>query len=448
MKDEIIIDIKELCHRILNKWKIIILAAIVGAFVMNIAGYVYGYWNYMKTQPVDDATLEKYKEKLTDKELETVEQTYDTYEIYKKQYESELNYNKNSILMKLGEDNTSTVEMHYYIDNHYESVYPVIEQSNNVLDIIETYSLYLTSDEVIDKIKECEDVDIEKRYLKELISVEPIEDTQTMKIIVCSASNELTNKMADIIEQEVGEYTKKIQDKYGQFDILDGERCEISEIDNTIFELQQSKITSITNLRIQLDSIGNDLNDNQQVYYNALVNNAEEKEERFNDKVINIKYILLGCVLGIALMCLWIVVKYWLQNTIRNQTDLKDMYHCYTFGVIGKTKNELDIIVKQIEAFALRNGIHKIGLISTNDSEEVKKIFQMITSKVEDDNLEICIACGIDNIPDLIKKNSDTNQVIIIEEKNGSTYQKVEHEMELCDKCQLQILGTIIINAD
>ena len=85
MKDEIIIDVKEVGHRIFKKWKILILGAIIGCFLMNIVGYINSYIKYQEKQPVDETTLEQYKSKLSGKELETAEQAYDTYEVYKKQ---------------------------------------------------------------------------------------------------------------------------------------------------------------------------------------------------------------------------------------------------------------------------------------------------------------------------------------------------------------------------
>ena len=108
MKDEVIIDVKEIWNRILRKWKILIFTAIIGAFLVDIIGYINSYKDYEKNQPVDEKTLEMYKERLSEKDLEAAEQAYDTYEVYKRQYQSALEYSQNSILMKLGTDNAAT----------------------------------------------------------------------------------------------------------------------------------------------------------------------------------------------------------------------------------------------------------------------------------------------------------------------------------------------------
>lgn len=449
MKDEIIIDVKEVAHRILKKWKVMIFAAIIGAFLVCAKGYVDSYRNYEKKQPVDEATLEEYKANLSEKELETVEQAYDTYEVYQKQYESELEYNKNSLLMKLGEDNAATVKIQYYIDNHYESVYPVIEQTNNATDIIEAYSLRLTSSDVMNKIKESTGTDVEERYLRELINIEPVENTQTMKITICTNSKELTNNIADVIEQEVTSYTQDIQKQYGNFDVVAANRSETTGIDSTIFELQQKEITSITTLRTQIDAVGNDLNEAQNVYYNALINNAESKKEEFEVQIINKKNIVIGCALGIILVISFIFIKYILQTRLRNKNDLRDIYHSYNFGVVKNAENQkLDNIVGQIVTFSIRGGMKKIGLLGTDNSEDTQEIFSQVASKVKNEKIEVYCACGLEKISRILKDYPDIKQVVIIEKKNGSTYEKIEQEMKICEKCHVEILGNIIIDSE
>lgn len=448
MKDEIIIDIKEVYHRVLKKWKLLILAAVIGALVMSVVGYVNAYRNHEQKQPVDEATLEAYKSKLSEKDLEAAEQAFDTYEIYKKQYQSALEYSKNSILMKLGTDNVATVEMQYYIDNHYKSVYPVIEQKNNVTDIIEAYSLQLMSGDVIDKFKEATGTDIEGRYLRELINIAPIEDTQTMKITICTDSKELTDGIADVIEQEVNTYTQEMQQQYGEFDIVGANRCETAGIDDAVFELQQKEITLITTLKTQIDAVGNNLNEEQKVYYSALINNTEATKDNFQGQIINKKNIFIGCGMGIVLVLCYIILRYMLQKELRNPYDLRDVYHSYTVGVIKELEQEVEPIADQIKAFAVRGKITKIGLISTEVSAETKNILDILACKIKDDDLKISTACGIRQIPNVLKEFGEASQVILIEKKNKSTYGDIEREIELCDKCNVKILGNIIIDVE
>lgn len=446
MKDEMIIDVKEMCRRIIKKWKLLLVMALVGGLLANFAGYMISYGSYKKEQPVSEEKLEKYKSKLSEKELEVAEQTYDMYEIYKKQYESELEYNKNSVLMKIGTDNVATVELQYYIDNHYQSVYPVIDQINNVTDIIEAYSLHLTGADVMEKIKESTGTEIAERYLRELINVEPVADTQTMKITICTDSKKLTDGIADAIQQEVDSYTQNIQTQYGNFDIIGEIRSETSDIDAAIFALQQQNITSITTLRTQIDTVGNDLDDAQETYYNALINNSESSKEKFREEIVNKKYTLVGCVIGIFLAVFVVFLRYILQKELRNRNDLKDIYDCYTLGIIEKSEQDIDAIVDQIIAFAVSNGTYSVGLVGSDDTKETQEIFNRIASKIKENNLKIYVACGVKKIPKLLKELGQEGQVVLVEEKDKSTYKNIECEMEMCKKCDVKIVGNIIID--
>lgn len=448
MREEIIIDIKELCHRVLKNWKMLVLFSIVGICVINLLGYVMSYRDYKNGQPVDEATIEEYRSKLSEKELEAAEQAFDTYEVYKNQYQSELEYSKNSILMKLGTNNVATVEMQYYIDNHYKSVYPIIEQTNNVTDIIEAYSLQLSSGDVMDQIKETTGTDIEGRYLRELISVEPVEDSQTMKITISTDSKELTDGIADVIEQEIDSFTQTIQEQYGEFDIVGANRYETTEVDDSVFELQQEKITLITTLKSQIDMAGNNLNAEQKKYYNAMINNTESTKDSFQEKIVDLKNTLMGAVGGIILVICGIFLKYILQEELRNQNDIKNIYDNYTLGIVNNTDEKIDIVVDQIVALATKKGADRIALVSTVISQDTQKICNIIRSKIEKYNLEMCTACGIDNIPNLLKDVGDKDLVIMIEKKNDSTYKNIEREIEMCKKCNVEILGNIVIDTE
>lgn len=446
MKDEMIIDVKEVCHRIFKRWKLLILAAVIGAVLMSAIGYASAYKDYKSKQPVDETTLEAYRSKLSEKELEAAEQAFDTYEIYKKQYQSAIEYSKNSILMKLGTDNVATVEMQYYIDNHYKSVYPIIEQTNNVTDIIEAYSLQLSSGDVMDQIKETTGTDMESRYLRELISVEPVEDSQTMKITISTDSKELTDGIADVIEQEIVSFTQMIQEQYGKFDIIGANRCESAGIDDSVFELQQKEITSITTLKTQIDEVGNDLNDEQKAYYSALVNNTGAIKEEFQGQIINKKNIITGCGMGIVIVICYIVLRYMLQKELRNPYDLRDIYHSYTVGVVKNFEKDVEFAVEQIKALAVRGETAKIGLISTEVSTETQNVIEILATRIKDDDLEISTACGIRQIPNMLKEFGEAGQVILIEKKDKSTYGNVEREIEICDKFDIKIMGNIIID--
>lgn len=449
MKDEVIIDVKEIWNRILRKWKILIFTAIIGAFLVDIIGYINSYKDYEKNQPVDEKTLEMYKERLSEKDLEAAEQAYDTYEVYKRQYQSALEYSQNSILMKLGTDNAATTTIQYYIDNHYKSIYPVIQQTNNASDIIEAYSLWLTSDEVLDKVKENTTTDVEERYLKELINVEPLEDTQTMKITIRTNSRDFTNGIADVIEQEVESYKSNIQDQYGEFDIVGANRSDTMDIDDEVFDLQQKEITSIATLATQVEAVGNNLNDTQKTYYNALINNAESQGKSFKGNIVDKKNIVVGCALGIALISCYVFIKYILQKKLRNGNDLKEIYHSYTFGIIKKDDRDiLNDVVKQIATFTIRKDVKKIGLIGTNVSEDSKAVFRKITSALKNEKLEVCCAYGINEIADLFKGSEQIAQVVLIEKKNGSTYEDIEREMEMCERCGIEILGNVIVDSE
>ena len=301
---------------------------------------------------------------------------------------------------------------------------------------------------MIEKIKEKTGEDIEDRYLKELITIEALPDTQTMKISICADAEELANQIADVLEQETENYCSQLQSKYGQFEVSGANRIQNSILDESVFELQQTKIASVSTLRTQMDAIGNDFTENQKTYYEALVKNDETSDEKFEGKIISKRYIILGFVLGFIVFIAYVVLRYLMQKAIRNRSDLQDLYHIYTFGVTNNKDGYegIEKIAKQIVACATTNGIHKIGLIGTDDTENTEKFLKTLEKRLKNEKIESLCGVGIENISYVLQNVGSAGYVVLVERKDGSLFEDVEKEISMCEKCNIQILGNIIID--
>ena len=145
----------------------------------------------------------------------------------------------------------------------------------------------------------------------------------------------------------------------------------------------------------------------------------------------------------------YIFFKYILQKQLRNQSDLRDIYQSYTFGIVKNNSSEIfDNSVEQILAFITREGKSSIGLIGTDTSSETQKVFEEMALKLKNEKVEVSCACGIDEISKMLKECKNINHVVLIEKKNVSTYEDIEREVEMCEKCHVQIIGNIVIDKE
>lgn len=444
MNREIVVDLKEIKERIRKGKKLTLILIIICAIVLDVVSILVDYKNYKKTQPYSEEKLNEYKEALLPLEQQDVEQIFDSYKIYKKQYEALVEYADKSILMKLNTDNIVTVDMNYYVDNHYETVYPIINKLNNTSDIIKAYSSKLLSDETLNKIKETVQLDIDNIYLKELISISGGEnDSQTMNIQISADSEELADKIADIIDQSISEYGNDIKETLGEFEIKNTSRVVSASLGQNIITLQQQQINSVNNVKSELENLQTGLSSDELPYYNALVENIKYEKTDFELQIINKKFIILGILLGIICSLGISIFSYCWQNTLRNDGDLTDLYNIYTLGVINKKNNyAIDDIMTELKIFLDKKKIENIILIGSCSEEKLNLIAQKINNYLKEEDRKFDIQCGIRNCSAI---DTEHQGLILIEEKNIAKYSDIEKRLELCKKCEFMVLGGIVV---
>ena len=143
--EEMTISVKDLLLRILLKWRMILVWMLIGAVVLDGVGYVRSARAVKLAQeaiktPEDDEeqmllAVSQAEEKLSTREVSEVQTAVGTYLSYQKEYQDTLAYNTNSIKMQLDPNKVPTMMLQYYIDNHYQAVYPVIEARDTTSDI-------------------------------------------------------------------------------------------------------------------------------------------------------------------------------------------------------------------------------------------------------------------------------------------------------------------------
>ena len=153
-------------------------------------------------------------------------------------------------------------------------------------------------------------------------------------------------------------------------------------------------------------------------------------------------------MLGFIVFIAYVVLRYLMQKAISNRSDLQDLYHIYTFGVTNNKDGYegIEKIAKQIVACATTNGIHKIGLIGTDDTENTEKFLKTLEKRLKNEKIESLCGVGIENISYVLQNVGSAGYVVLVERKDGSLFEDVEKEISMCEKCNIQILGNIIID--
>ena len=133
MKDFITVDLKDLLYRIILKWRLMIIFAVIFAVAANMFG-IYKSKKSADAMAADQAALsedaESIKALLTDKEAQEVDIAVSAYMNLKKRCDALSRYLDGSVFASLDFSAVPTVKVNYIVDSHYETEYPVIEKKN------------------------------------------------------------------------------------------------------------------------------------------------------------------------------------------------------------------------------------------------------------------------------------------------------------------------------
>lgn len=446
MNRDIIVSVKELVYRILKKWKYLIVAAILGAVIFDVLGVYIAYTDYKDKQPIPENVVNEYKNGLSENEQEEVNQAFEAYKVYKRQYDENVEYINNSILMNMNVNNAITVQLNYYFDNKFELVYPVIDKTNNINDVMNAFVQKVTSDDTINKIKEKLDYDIDNKYLKELIAANSSQADQTLTIWIYANTDELAEKISEVINTVIEDYISEAKGEFGEFEVSNTGSDKTMALDQYVKEYQQNQIVGINNLKESIQNVGDNLDNSQKEYYDILVKNNENVSTEFKKQYIKVKYIVLGILCGIIFITGIIVLRYILQKSIRNVNDLHALYDLYNIGVYNKAEDkDINKFAKQIIVMAKKNNINQIALISSAQSSELYDVIQKLKYGIKDTVKSVYVGMGESEILECVDKLEKMDGVIFIEEKNVSTYLQVEQNIKICTKCNLNIIGNIMV---
>ena len=74
-------------------------------------------------------------------------------------------------------------------------------------------------------------------------------------------------------------------------------------------------------------------------------------------------------------------------------------------------------------------------------------MLQKLEKELRNKQLEVVSGLGAENISIALQKIGNEGHVIMIETKNGSFYTDIEKEIALCEKCNMDILGNVLVDS-
>lgn len=442
------INITDLIWKIIFSWRTVIIFMLVSALLLCAAKYVNDnrrYHNFLNNPPEDKEELSEEKDMQEAQEMEAL-----------------ANYLDQSVLMSLDPYALKSTVLQYEID---VSGYVADVDDAYATDVMFAYSDYVSEKGLADKITAEHGLDIDPKYVGELISLNYYIGNSTkntfralFSVHVIESDREELKDLVSLVERELTAYSNVINAGIGEHSLREVTQYSTTSIDDELIKQQ------------------NDLKTKIRLYEESLEEDEEEEPEEkaqyvVAKPVINVKYIIIGAFMGIILSVLYISMKYIFGGKIKSVRELSEscdldiLGTCpvereYKKGVFGSIDKCLYALrYRRRPEYKQRLELLAMGIILMCQKAQIQELFMLTTLQLNDrerESLETIIkyvsghsiavsygenaAYSVENL----KKLAESEQVLIVEKLEGTRYDDLENELNLCLQQHSNILGCIV----
>ncbi|MGN1406501.1 MAG: hypothetical protein ACI4WM_09505, partial [Erysipelotrichaceae bacterium] len=301
-----------------------------------------------------------------------------------------------------------------------------------------------------DKWQEIADkYDVNSKYIKELISIEPDFGSNIVVINTYGKDIESAISLLDDVRNLADENLPSILESYRGYRIAER---NYSTYTDTAW---------VNNIEVNTESNINEYIAQIKALEDKYKDSGEPKEPGYFSVMRGIKYILIGGVVGVAIMCVWYCLKYLLSDSVHTDDEIHDLCgftNLGTFSVVGSGKNGIDkfLISKQYgevqeDAYVyeriaesinlLAKDREEVLLIGTADKGKMVKLEAELNKLVK--NTKVVLGGNLNTDNEALSKLKGTDSVVLVEERNVSKIKEVVKEVEFIRNCDKRILGYI-----
>ena len=158
----------------------------------------------------------------------------------------------------------------------------------------------------------------------------------------------------------------------------------------------------------------------------------------------SMKYPLLGAFAGAFFVCFIIALRYVLSPTLKTEDDLRTAFKLPVIGTLSNGCDDgLSVVCSSIMAIIKNSKIQSLSLVSTlpgtTDSYMTKA-----SEYLEKKGNSIEIVNSILSNPEAIDQASASDGVILFENIGKSSYENIDHEIELLNNLGIRIVGAVV----
>lgn len=440
---------------IIARWRMLLVWMIV--FCVLLSGY-----GYMKNKK-EIAALQSqtaYDVSSMDADLRAKAESYNgVIDGYLRQQE----FVSNSVMMNLDPNNVPMVTLEYFIDNHFEVEYPIVDKTDSVEDIKNFYKGIINSDSFYQKV-----IDEFGEEGSRVTCVLPryVEETANIVFFVYGNNEDECRRLAEIVKEVVGEKEHEVDQKVVEHDMVLVSEGFSQRRDEEFLAYQQNVFLTLENMRLRVSNMRNTTEE-------AVVTAASKLKQAQNQIEVNTttlkprinkKFVLLGVIVGVFMHVMVQTLLYLFDSKLSVISDYYALCKIRSPWLIRyNNKKGIDNLISKLryknypvyEASAwlpvFANMMNQEFVMS--DSEQLLVSGQTCNKEFADDirnalsDKKIQVVCENDFISNsqAMQTVLENKKIILVEQSGVAIKRKVANEVQICRENGVDIVGFIIL---
>lgn len=466
------ISLKELFWKIVLAWKAWLICGVI--FAVLFAGL--RYVKDMRSYQVAIESLKSTKGNTAKDVAETVLTADECQEVQdaksiQQAMDKSRKYLQESVLMNIDPYQEQSLILHYYIDSDYTWNINKDISGDYTSAVTNAYAEYVKSGVVAKRIQEELGLDVEERYIEELISVEKLEsavkteDILTVQVIY--NDEKVLEQMAQILKECLEEQTATINNTVGSHTLkLLSENIAV-HTDSELAEKQSTVQSQMDSYRTQLNTLLDTMTEDQLAELDIVL--AEEEEIVTGTLVkpsFSKKYLVLGFATGVIMVILWICGVAIFTSKLQSSQELETMYGLRLFGTMKKERKAVGLdkvllslknrnqkqlskkasfqfLISNLELACKAENVTQIFMTGTEIEHMEKAWLEEFVQKVEQAGIIVVYGENICYDAVNLRKASEIGCAILLEESGCSIYEEITKEVKILSEQNVKILGCI-----
>ncbi len=371
-RDNLEIDLIDLCHYLLRKWRTCLIFMLVGMVAFGAVGAVKSSGSGSGSGESGSSSIAGQAMSLTESEIEDVNEAVELYFEYLNLYTARQNYVKDSVRMNVDPNNVSVITEVFLIRDYMRENNIYVSDINEADNIVELYKRVISSSEVLDEVQKALGWSVGNRLVRELFSLTK-NGLDVMVLTVYGPDEDTCRTISGILEKAITDRERDIQRiQDHKLEILNTTYSQ--EYVSSFADAQKTQADALSAIEKSMNAVAGTMADSQSALYTALVGELRKPQyetvggqvdlRTISDKIaaleageevaendvsasgagasvgrmINKKYILIGALAGIFLMLLIYSIIYIFTPSLKTGKEISGVFRLSLLGGLAGDK--------------------------------------------------------------------------------------------------------------